>query len=43
MEHGYTATGPLRETGLVTADDDADPRDWVTELSVPVARPASPA
>ena len=37
VEHGYKAAGPLRETGLVTDDDDVDPRDWVTELSVPVA------
>jgi DNA-binding transcriptional MerR regulator len=43
MEHGYKATGPLRETGLVAAEDGADTRDWVTELSVPIAPPASPA
>jgi DNA-binding transcriptional MerR regulator len=41
VEHGYTATGPLRETGLVAEEDDADPRDWVTELSVPVAPPTA--
>jgi effector-binding domain-containing protein len=43
IEHGYKATGPLRETGLVTEEDDADPRDWVTELSLPVAPPVPQA
>jgi DNA-binding transcriptional MerR regulator len=35
-EHGYTAAGPARETGIVTDDDTDDPRAWVTELAVPV-------
>jgi DNA-binding transcriptional MerR regulator len=50
-ESDYAAAGPLRETGLVGEEDDADPRDWVTELSVPLVEkrqtrsrsPASPA
>ena len=43
IEHGHKAAGPLRETGLVSEEDAADPRDWVTELSVPVAPPTAPA
>ena len=43
VEHGFQAAGPLRETGLVAEDDDVDPRDWVTELSVPVSPPLRPA
>ena len=43
VEHGYTVTGPARETGLVAVEDDADPRVWVTELSVPVAPAAASA
>jgi DNA-binding transcriptional MerR regulator len=35
-DHGYVPTGPLRETGIVEADDTDDPQEWVTELSVPV-------
>jgi DNA-binding transcriptional MerR regulator len=40
-EHGYVAVGPLRETGVVAAEDGADPRDWVTELAVPVGPPSA--
>jgi DNA-binding transcriptional MerR regulator len=36
-DHGYTQTGPVRETGIVEADDTDDPREWVTELSLPIA------
>jgi len=36
-EHGYVAAGPERETGIVNDADSADPRDWVTELTVPLA------
>jgi len=42
-EHGYQPAGPLRETGIVNEEDGASPRDWVTELSVPVEPPAAPA
>jgi DNA-binding transcriptional MerR regulator/effector-binding domain-containing protein len=41
IEHGYQATGPLREKAIVGEEDDADPRAWVTELSVPVGEPSS--
>lgn len=43
IERGFKATGPLRETGLVAEQDDVDPRDWVTELAVPIAPPADSA
>jgi effector-binding domain-containing protein len=36
-DHGYTQAGPLRETGIVEESDTDDPREWVTELSIPVA------
>jgi len=36
-DHGLTPAGPLRETGIVEADDTDDPQQWVTELSIPVA------
>ena len=36
-EHGYAMAGPVRETGILTDDDTDDPREWVTELAVPVA------
>ena len=36
-DRGYRIAGPLREMGIVAEEDDADPRDWVTELAVPVA------
>jgi DNA-binding transcriptional MerR regulator len=36
-DHGYRRAGPVRETGIVEAGDTDDPREWVTELSVPVA------
>jgi DNA-binding transcriptional MerR regulator len=35
-DHGYTQTGPVRETGIVGDPDTDDPREWVTELSIPV-------
>jgi DNA-binding transcriptional MerR regulator len=43
IEHGHKAIGPVRETGLIAEDDHVDPRDWVTELSVPVAPPTTAA
>ena len=36
-EHGHAMAGPVRETGIVTDDDTDDPREWVTELAVPLA------
>jgi DNA-binding transcriptional MerR regulator/DNA gyrase inhibitor GyrI len=36
-EHGYTVTGPLRETDVVVDTDTDDPREWVTELAIPIA------
>ena len=36
-EHGYAMAGPVRETGILTDDDTDDPREWVTELAVPLA------
>jgi DNA-binding transcriptional MerR regulator len=40
-EHGYTAAGPVRETGIVEASETDDPMQWVTELSVPVVESRS--
>jgi DNA-binding transcriptional MerR regulator len=37
-ERGYKVVGPLRETGTVAVGDTDDPREWVTELAVPVTR-----
>ena len=36
-EHGYRAAGPLREIGIVGDSDTDDPREWVTELAIPLA------
>jgi DNA-binding transcriptional MerR regulator len=36
-EHGHTAAGPLRETGVVVDTDTDDPREWLTELAIPIA------
>jgi effector-binding domain-containing protein len=36
-DQGLTPAGPVRETGIVEMSDTDDPRDWVTELSIPVA------
>lgn len=35
-EHGYGTAGPLREVGIVGDADTDDPREWVTELAVPI-------
>ena len=37
VDHGYAATGPFREIGIVVAADTDDPREWVTELAIPIA------
>jgi effector-binding domain-containing protein len=36
-DHGRAAAGPIREVGIVTDADTLDPREWVTELAVPLA------
>ena len=36
-ENGYVAGGPVRELGVVTDEDTDDPREWVTEIAVPLA------
>jgi DNA-binding transcriptional MerR regulator/effector-binding domain-containing protein len=36
-EHGYRAAGPVREVGIVVDADTDDPREWVTELAIPIA------
>ena len=36
-EHGLAAAGPVREVGIVVDADTDDPREWVTELAVPIA------
>jgi effector-binding domain-containing protein len=36
-ENGYVAGGPVRELGVVTDEDTDDPRQWVTEIAVPLA------
>ncbi len=36
-DHGHTASGPVRELGVVTDEDTDDPRQWITELAVPLA------
>ncbi len=35
-DHGHTASGPVRELGVVTDEDTDDPRQWITELAVPL-------
>ena len=37
QEHGYRAAGPVREVGIVKISEAQDPREWVTELAVPIA------
>jgi DNA-binding transcriptional MerR regulator/DNA gyrase inhibitor GyrI len=37
VDHGYVITGPFREIGIVVAADTDDPREWVTELAIPIA------
>lgn len=37
VDCGFEVTGPLRETGIVNDGDTDDPREWLTELAVPVA------
>ena len=36
-ERGYHAAGPVREVGIVVDADTDDPREWVTELAIPIA------
>lgn len=36
VDCGFKVAGPLRETAIVSDDDTDDPREWVTELAVPV-------
>jgi effector-binding domain-containing protein len=36
-ENGYVAGGPVREVGVVSDQDTDDPREWVTEIAVPLA------
>ena len=35
-EHGYSTAGPVCEVGIVVDADTDDPREWVTELAVPI-------
>lgn len=37
VDHGHVACGPVRERGVVTDSDTDDPRQWITELAVPLA------
>ena len=35
-DHGYKPAGPVREIGIVDVSDTDDPREWVTELAIPI-------